>query len=139
MTVKAGQKCTAIRRAFVPTAVLDDVQAAVVDRLAQVVVGNPAEPSVRMGPLASLEQREEVRRSLKALLDAGDLAYGDPDHVEVVGADSERGAFISPILIRCDDAGPARAPRGRGVRPGEHADGIFVGGRGDLAGCPRAG
>ena len=104
MTVKTGQKCTAIRRAFVPTAVLDDVQAAVVDRLAQVVVGNPVEPSVRMGPLASLEQREEVRRSLKALLDAGDLAYGDPDQVEVVGADSERGAFISPILIRCDDA-----------------------------------
>jgi len=104
MTVKTGQKCTAIRRAFVPTAVLDDVQAAVVDRLAQVVVGNPVEPSVRMGPLASLEQREEVRRSLKALLDAGDLAYGDPDHVEVVGAVSERGAFISPIFIRCDDA-----------------------------------
>ncbi|HVD88213.1 MAG TPA: phenylacetic acid degradation bifunctional protein PaaZ [Jatrophihabitantaceae bacterium] len=104
MTVKTGQKCTAIRRAFVPTAVLDDVQAAVVDRLAHVVVGNPVEPSVRMGPLASLEQREEVRRSLKALLDAGDLAYGDPDQVEVVGADSERGAFISPILIRCDDA-----------------------------------
>ena len=104
MTVKTGQKCTAIRRAFVPTAVLDDVQAAVVDRLARVVVGNPVEPSVRMGPLASLEQREEVRRSLKALLDAGALAYGDPDHLEVVGADSERGAFISPILIRCDDA-----------------------------------
>jgi oxepin-CoA hydrolase/3-oxo-5,6-dehydrosuberyl-CoA semialdehyde dehydrogenase len=104
MTVKTGQKCTAIRRAFVPTAVLDDVQSAVVDRLARVVVGNPAEPSVRMGPLASLEQREEVRRSLKALLDAGALAYGDPDHLEVVGADSERGAFISPILIRCDDA-----------------------------------
>jgi oxepin-CoA hydrolase/3-oxo-5,6-dehydrosuberyl-CoA semialdehyde dehydrogenase len=104
MTVKTGQKCTAIRRAFVPTAVLDDVQSAVVDRLAHVVVGNPVEPSVRMGPLASLEQREEVRRSLKALLDAGDLAYGDPDHLEVVGADSERGAFISPILIRCDDA-----------------------------------
>jgi oxepin-CoA hydrolase / 3-oxo-5,6-dehydrosuberyl-CoA semialdehyde dehydrogenase len=104
MTVKTGQKCTAIRRAFVPTAVLDDVQAAVVDRLAHVVVGNPVEPSVRMGPLASLEQREEVRRSLKALLDAGDLAYGDPDHVEVVGADNERGAFISPIFIRCDDA-----------------------------------
>ena len=104
MTVKTGQKCTAIRRAFVPTAVVDDVQGAVVDRLAHLVVGNPAEASVRMGPLASLEQREEVRRSLKALLDAGDLAYGDPDHVEVVGADKERGAFISPILIRCDDA-----------------------------------
>ena len=104
MTVKTGQKCTAIRRAFVPATVLDDVQAAVVERLAPVVVGDPAEPSVRMGPLASLEQREEVRRSLKALLDAGDLAYGDPNHVDVVGADGERGAFISPIFIRCDDA-----------------------------------
>ena len=110
MTVKAGQKCTAIRRAFVPGAVLDDVQAAVVDRLAQVVVGNPAEPSVQMGPLASLEQREEVRRSLKALLDAGELVYGDPNHVDVVGADGERGAFVSPILIRCNDAEPSRAP-----------------------------
>jgi oxepin-CoA hydrolase / 3-oxo-5,6-dehydrosuberyl-CoA semialdehyde dehydrogenase len=105
MTVKAGQKCTAIRRAFVPAEILEDVQAAVVQRLTQVVVGNPAEPSVRMGPLASLEQREEVRRSLKALLDAGELVYGDPDHVDVVGADGERGAFISPILIRCNDGG----------------------------------
>ena len=105
MTVKAGQKCTAIRRAFVPAAVLDDVQTAVVDRLTQVVVGNPAEPSVQMGPLTGLEQREEVRRSLKALLDAGELVYGDPDHVDVMGADGERGAFISPILIRCNDAG----------------------------------
>jgi len=67
MTVKAGQKCTAIRRAFVPADRLDDVAAAVTEQLAQVVVGNPADPAVRMGALASLEQREEVRRSLKAL------------------------------------------------------------------------
>jgi oxepin-CoA hydrolase / 3-oxo-5,6-dehydrosuberyl-CoA semialdehyde dehydrogenase len=105
MTVKAGQKCTAIRRAFVPADVLHDVQAAVVERLREVVVGNPADPAVRLGPLASLEQREEVRRSLKALRDAGTLVFGDPDRVDVVGADPELGAFVSPLLLRCDDAG----------------------------------
>jgi oxepin-CoA hydrolase / 3-oxo-5,6-dehydrosuberyl-CoA semialdehyde dehydrogenase len=104
MTVKAGQKCTAIRRAFVPAGVADAVTGAVRERLAKVIVGSPADPSVRMGALASLEQREEVRRSIKGLLAAGRLVYGDPDRVTVVGADAERGAFISPLLLRCDDA-----------------------------------
>ena len=104
MTVKAGQKCTAIRRAFVPVDVLSDVIDAVTARLAKIVVGNPAAEGVRMGALASLEQREEVRRSLKALTSAGRLVFGDPEHVSVVDADAERGAFISPILLRCDDA-----------------------------------
>lgn len=107
MTVKAGQKCTAIRRAFVPEAVVDDVVEAVRGRLAKVTVGNPANPDVRMGALASLDQREEVRRSLKALLDSAQLVHGDPDQVEVVDADPERGAFMSPILLRASD--PDRA------------------------------
>ena len=105
MTVKAGQKCTAIRRAFVPAAMADQVDEAVRDRLAEVVVGSPAEKDVRMGALASLEQREEVRHSVKALLSAGRLVFGDPDHVEVVGASADRGAFISPLLLHSDDAG----------------------------------
>ena len=88
MTVKAGQKCTAIRRAFVPAELADAVTEAVTERLATVVVGNPADSSVRMGALASLEQREEVRRSVKGLLAAGRLVFGDPEHVEVVGADA---------------------------------------------------
>jgi oxepin-CoA hydrolase/3-oxo-5,6-dehydrosuberyl-CoA semialdehyde dehydrogenase len=108
MTVKAGQKCTAIRRAFVPAGMLEDVAQAVAGRLARVTVGNPANPEVRMGALASLEQREEVRRSLKSLLAAGRLVYGDPERVDVVDADPERGAFISPILLACDD--PDAAP-----------------------------
>ncbi|MCI2416485.1 phenylacetic acid degradation bifunctional protein PaaZ [Saccharopolyspora sp. K220] len=103
MTVKAGQKCTAIRRALVPANRIDDVVAATGARLAEVVVGNPASAEVRMGALASVEQREEVRRSLKALLEAGRLVHGDPDRVEVVDADPERGAFLSPLLVRCDD------------------------------------
>jgi oxepin-CoA hydrolase / 3-oxo-5,6-dehydrosuberyl-CoA semialdehyde dehydrogenase len=107
MTVKAGQKCTAIRRAFVPAAVADAVTEAVSEQLAGVVIGSPAVRDVRMGALASLEQRAEVRRSVKGLLTAGRLVFGDPEHVEVVGADAERGAFISPLLLRCDDANRA--------------------------------
>ncbi|PKW17374.1 phenylacetic acid degradation bifunctional protein PaaZ [Saccharopolyspora spinosa] len=103
MTVKAGQKCTAIRRALVPANLIDEVVAAAKERLAKVVVGNPASPEVRMGALASLEQREEVRRSLKALLEAGTLVHGDPGRVDVVDADAERGAFLPPLLVRCDD------------------------------------
>jgi oxepin-CoA hydrolase / 3-oxo-5,6-dehydrosuberyl-CoA semialdehyde dehydrogenase len=104
MTVKAGQKCTAIRRAFVPAAQLDAVIDAVRARLEKIVIGNPADESVRMGALASLDQREEVRRSLKALESAGQLVFGDPEHVQVVGADADHGAFISPLLVRCDGA-----------------------------------
>jgi oxepin-CoA hydrolase/3-oxo-5,6-dehydrosuberyl-CoA semialdehyde dehydrogenase len=103
MTVKAGQKCTAIRRAFVPAEQLDAVSEAVSSRLAKVTVGNPSSPDVRMGALASLEQREEVRRSLKALTGVGRIVFGDPEHVDVVGADAERGAFMSPILLQCTD------------------------------------
>ena len=142
MTVKAGQKCTAIRRAIVPQAVMDDLVDAVRARLAEVVVGNPAEASVRMGALASLEQREEVRRSVKGLLAAGSLVYGDPEHLEVVGADAERGAFMSPLLLRCDEAdraepheieafGPVSTVLG--YRDVHHAVALAARGRGSLA------
>ncbi|WAL64314.1 phenylacetic acid degradation bifunctional protein PaaZ [Amycolatopsis cynarae] len=107
MTVKAGQKCTAIRRAFVPADRLGEVAEAAAARLAKVTVGNPANPDVRMGALASLEQREEVRRSLKALLDVAGIVYGDPERVEALDADAGRGAFLSPVLLRADD--PTRA------------------------------
>ena len=104
MTVKAGQKCTAIRRALVPAMLADQVAEAARDRLAQVVVGNPAAAGVQMGALAGLEQREEVRRSVKALLSASRIVSGDPDHVDVVGASAERGAFMAPLLLQADDA-----------------------------------
>ena len=103
MTVKAGQKCTAIRRAFVPANQVGEVAAAVSAELAKVVIGSPADKSVRMGALASLDQREEVRRSLKALEDAATIVFGHPQRVEVTGADAERGAFISPILLQAND------------------------------------
>ena len=104
MRVKAGQKCTAIRRALVPAAIIDDVAAAARERLAAIVVGNPTADGVTMGPLASLEQREEVRRQLKALLGAARVVVGDPEAVEVVDADPERGAFVSPVLLQATEA-----------------------------------
>ncbi|GAA1305137.1 phenylacetic acid degradation bifunctional protein PaaZ [Saccharothrix xinjiangensis] len=102
MTVKAGQKCTAIRRALVPGGLMGAVAEAAGARLEKVVIGNPADESVRMGALAGLEQREEVRRSLKALLEAGEVVHGSLDRVDVVGADAERGAFLSPVLLKAD-------------------------------------
>jgi len=108
MTVKAGQKCTAIRRAFVPADRITDVAAAVAAELAKVVVGNPADQATTMGALAGLDQREEVRRALKALEDAATIVFGHPTRVDVTGADAERGAFISPILLQATDD-PRRA------------------------------
>ena len=103
MTVKAGQKCTAIRRALVPADLTITVAEAAAAELAKVVVGNPADKATTMGALASLDQREEVRRSLKALEDAATIVFGDPEHVNVRGADDERGAFLSPILLKAHD------------------------------------
>jgi oxepin-CoA hydrolase / 3-oxo-5,6-dehydrosuberyl-CoA semialdehyde dehydrogenase len=103
MTVKAGQKCTAIRRAFVPRSLVDSVVEATRERLARVVVGAPGADGVTMGALASLDQREEVLRSVKALRSVAELVSGNPDDFEVVGADRDRGAFLPPLLLRCDD------------------------------------
>jgi oxepin-CoA hydrolase/3-oxo-5,6-dehydrosuberyl-CoA semialdehyde dehydrogenase len=142
MTVKAGQKCTAIRRAFVPADRLGEVADAAAERLAHVTVGNPVNPDVRMGALASLQQREEVRRSLKALLAAGSLVYGDPDRVEVLDADAERGAFISPVLMRAD-SGEAAPHEVEAFGPvstllpytsAEHVVALAARGRGSLVG-----
>jgi oxepin-CoA hydrolase/3-oxo-5,6-dehydrosuberyl-CoA semialdehyde dehydrogenase len=143
MTVKAGQKCTAIRRALVPAGLVDAVAEAAAARLAKVTVGNPADESVRMGALASLDQREEVRRSLKALLSVGTAVFGDPDHVDVVGADAERGAFISPVLVKADDAERAEPHEVEafgpvstllGYRDIAHAIELAARGQGSLAG-----
>ncbi len=100
MTVKAGQKCTAIRRTIVPEGMADAVVEAITARLARITVGNPASDDVRMGALASLGQREEVRKAVETLQASADIVYGDPASVDVVDADAERGAFLSPILLR---------------------------------------
>ncbi len=103
MTVKAGQKCTAIRRVIVPTAIAGEVTDAIAARLATITVGNPADESVRMGALASLGQRDEVRKAVQALRGSAEIVYGDPDRVDLVDADAERGAFMSPLLLRASE------------------------------------
>ncbi len=104
MTVKAGQKCTAIRRALVPAVLAADVIEATRERLSRIVVGDPTDPEVTMGALASLGQREEVLRALRELTGAGTLVVGDPQDFPVHGADASRGAFLPPLLVRCDGA-----------------------------------
>ncbi|MEO5851269.1 MAG: phenylacetic acid degradation bifunctional protein PaaZ [Nocardioides sp.] len=100
MTVKAGQKCTAIRRTIVPEPIADDVVEAIAARLARMPVGHPAHPDTRIGALASLGQREEVRKAVQSLRASAEIVYGDPDRVDVVDGDAERGAFLSPVLLR---------------------------------------
>jgi oxepin-CoA hydrolase/3-oxo-5,6-dehydrosuberyl-CoA semialdehyde dehydrogenase len=106
MTAKAGQKCTAIRRALVPEPLIGAVVEAVRARIADKVrVGNPAVPDVTMGALVGLAQRDEVRKNLEALQAAARIVVGDPDRFEVIGADPERGAFLPPILLHAGDPG----------------------------------
>jgi oxepin-CoA hydrolase/3-oxo-5,6-dehydrosuberyl-CoA semialdehyde dehydrogenase len=106
MTAKTGQKCTAIRRAMAPRGAVDAVVEALQQRLARVVVGDPDNAEVTMGALASLEQRAEVRGEVKALASVSRMVFGSLDEVRVVGADAERGAFLGPVLMYCDQ--PAR-------------------------------
>ncbi|MCG8507369.1 MAG: phenylacetic acid degradation bifunctional protein PaaZ, partial [Sphingomonadales bacterium] len=103
MTVKAGQKCTAIRRAFVPEEHLDAAGQALSERLGKVTVGDPALDEVRMGALVSAAQRADVRAKVGELAGEAAIVFGDPDHVEVRGEGAQAGAFFSPVLLRCDD------------------------------------
>ena len=109
MTVKAGQKCTAIRKALVPAAFVGEVVDALRASLARVVVGDPRLEQVKMGPLASLDQRREVLQSLAELEREAELIVGGPGKLELTGADPEKGAFVAPTLLLCRDAAGARA------------------------------
>ena len=99
MTVKAGQKCTAVRRIFVPENKMEDTWKALTKALGQTTIGNPANEKVRMGSLAGLSQREDVRTQVRRLLASSQLLYGSLDSVELIDADAAKGAFISPLLL----------------------------------------
>ncbi|PQZ96243.1 phenylacetic acid degradation bifunctional protein PaaZ [Arthrobacter sp. MYb227] len=110
MTVKAGQKCTAIRRTIVPAALVDDVVKAVGERIDQrVVIGDPRAEGVTMGALASLEQLRDVRAAVEEMIAAGgEIAYGTLDAPVVRTANGKEavvsaGAFMSPLLLTWDD------------------------------------
>lgn len=99
ITVKCGQKCTAIRRIFVPENKLEDVQQALNKALSQTTIGNPLNEKVRMGSLAGIKQRDEVKEKIQKLLASSQIIYGSLDSVTTIDADAEKGAFISPLLL----------------------------------------
>ena len=102
MTAKAGQKCTAIRRVIAPRALTQPLIAALAARLGRTPVGDPADAAVRMGPLASLDQRTEVRARIRDLKADAEIVAGNPDEVRVVSGDPVNGAFLDPVVLYCD-------------------------------------
>ena len=103
MTVKAGQKCTAVRRIIVPEKLVEDVQIALGKRLSKTTIGDPSVEGVRMGALAGTEQKIEVTEKVQQLAQSQEIVYGSLEEFEVTGADKNKGAFISPILFLNDD------------------------------------
>jgi len=107
MTAKSGQKCTAIRRAIVPRRHADAVVAALRERLATTTLGDPRDEAVRMGPLASLAQRDDVRARIAALNGEAEIVAGDSGEPILQSGDIEAGAWLDPTLLYCD--APERA------------------------------
>ncbi len=110
MTIKTGQRCTAIRRTFVSEDQVDAVVEALSARLSNVRLGDPALEEVRMGPLVSRGQVEEVRERVAELQAAGELVYGSTNDFEVLGADPEKGAFFPSTLLYCSKPFEHQAP-----------------------------
>ena len=102
MTIKTGQKCTAIRRAIVPEKSMEDVKNALIKRLEKVTIGDPQVEGVRMGALAGIEQLKDVRSKVEILKNSCELVMGSDDF-KVLGADREKGAFMMPHLFTCND------------------------------------
>ncbi len=100
--VKAGQKCTAIRRIFVPENKIEAIGRGLENELAKTVIGDPKNEKVRMGSLAGMDQRKEVKTQVQKLLAASHLIYGSLDSVKLLDANAEQGAFISPLLLLND-------------------------------------
>jgi len=99
MTSKCGQKCTAIRRIIVPEHLVEDVQIALGKQLGKIGIGNPTADGVRMGALASRDQVTEVRDRVKELAQTAEIVYGSLDRIDLIDADYDKGAFLSPILL----------------------------------------
>lgn len=102
MTLKAGQRCTGIRRIFVPQNKMEDLWKAIAQALSQTTIGNPLNEKVRMGSLASQDQRKEVLQQVRQLMTSSSLVYGSLDQVDVLDADNQSGAFLSPLLLLND-------------------------------------
>ena len=103
ITIKAGQKCAAVRRIIVPEDLIDEVQNGISKRLSSTKIGDPSVEGVRMGALATRTQVERVSESVAELCKSQKIVYGDMENFEVHGANKNAGAFFSPILFRNND------------------------------------
>lgn len=99
MTVKAGQKCTAIRRIFVPENKLEEMGRSLSAALAKTSIGNPRNEKVRMGALAGIKEKNEVSSRVQQLMAGAQIIYGSLDSVTLIDADPNKGAFLSPVLL----------------------------------------
>ncbi len=108
LTQKAGQKCTAVRRIFVPAGTADAVQAELVARLGAAKVGNPSEREVTISPLATAAQRRDVLAGIERLTAECDVVLGGTDAPATVGADAAAGYFVGPVLLRAKDPATSR-------------------------------
>ena len=109
MTQKTGQKCTAIRRVFVPQDRVADVVSALKEELSRVVVGDPSRSDVTMGPVATAAQLRDCRAGIVALSAEARVVLGGPEPVQGVGVPEGTGFFVAPTLLVADDARTARA------------------------------
>lgn len=103
MTTKAGQKCTAIRRAIVPRQHIDAVAEKLAARLSKIVTGDPALEAVRMGPLASLAQQRDVQERVALLKQSAELILGAGSGFQPQGEGVAEGAFFAPTLLLARD------------------------------------
>ncbi|AYO55030.1 phenylacetic acid degradation bifunctional protein PaaZ [Acinetobacter wuhouensis] len=111
MTTKAGQKCTAIRRAFVPANLLDTVQSRLVTKLQKVVVGNPELENVTMGALASVKQKHDVAERVEQLSQDAEIVFGSHlrQDFNIAAEHPENGAFYPPTVLVCKSPNEAQA------------------------------
>ena len=105
MTVKAGQKCTAVRRILVPEIYVDAFQESLVSQLSKTIIGDPSAEGVRMGALVGCSQKEDVVAQVSKLCSESDIVYGSTSNsdLSLVGASADVGTFMSPILLRVKD------------------------------------
>ena len=109
MTAKAGQKCTAIRRVFVPAQTTDAVADALAEKLKATKLGDPRQADTRMGPLVTRAQQAAAFDGIRRLASEATLVCGGAEPPTLDGIDRNRSAFVAPTLLKLDDASEAKA------------------------------
>lgn len=104
MTQKTGQKCTAIRRIFVPEPLVDEVKQALAEELSRITVGYPVDKSINMGPVASAAQLRDVRLGIDVLAKHAEVVCGGSYPVDGVNAPKGKGYFVAPTLFVANDS-----------------------------------